>query len=352
MSSPPNQGQQRVTLRAVAQRARVSMGTASQALSGSAPVSDSTKQRVVQAADELGYVVNGVARALRTRASLMIGMVVPEVSNPFFADLMGAIEITCRERGLVVLFGASSNDTSRELDYVVEFHQRQVDGMLLIGARETDRIEKLLPSGFPVVAVDRIPRRWSRDWVSVDSRAGSRMAVDHLVSLGHRRLAYVGAGPDINTAAERKQHFISSVEACGATIAGISEGDFTQASGIEQTERLLAAATERASAIVAANDLLALGVIGAARRLGIRVPDELSVVGFDDGTVARLAEPALTTIRQPVEELARQSVAAAVARLKSPARHPVAKLLTPELVVRASTAPPAGAGTRREGNAN
>jgi len=327
----------RPTLGAVAELAGVSSGTASQALSGNAPVSAAARDRVLAAAAELGYVVNGVARALRTRASLMLGMVVPEVSNPYFADLMAAIEDCCRVHGLAVLFGASANDSARELDYVHQFRERQVDGLLLVGAQETKRIEALLPAGYPVVAVDRVPEGWSHDLVAVDVRSGVELAVAHLVSLGHERLAFLGGQSAIGVAASRRDQFLRACEG-RAIVTAVSEGEFTLASGLLQAGEVLAAG-DPPTAIVAANDLLALGAISAAQQRGIRVPEDLSVVGFDDSSIAGAVSPDLTTIHQPVEQIAAQAVAAVLSRIESPRRRRVAKWLLPELVVRGSTAP-------------
>jgi LacI family transcriptional regulator len=267
----------------------------------------------------------------------MLGMVVPEVSNPYFADLMGAIEECCRARGLAVLFGASANDPAREFDYVREFRERQVDGMLLVGAQETKRIEALLPSGYPVVAVDRIPAGWSRDLVAVDVRAGVELAVGHLVSLGHERLAFLGGQSAIGVAASRRDQFLRACRERGATVTAVSEGEFTLASGLLQADEILSA-PDRPTALVAANDLLALGAIGSAQQRGFRVPEDLCVVGFDDSSIAAAVSPELTTIRQPVEQIATEAVAAVLSRIESPRRLRVAKWLPPELVVRNSTA--------------
>lgn len=286
------------------------------------------------AAADLGYVANDVARALRTRSTLVIGAVVPDVTNPFFSELMRAIEASCRDRGLAVLFGNSDGDSRREREYVAQFSQRQVDGLLLVGVGESGAIDRLLPESFPIVGLDRIPDGWTRDRVAVDSDTGAELAVEHLVGLGHRRIAFVGGDEKLDTARTRRAGFSAAIGALGVSASTISEGEFTLDSGLEQGARIFNGIEPPPTAIVAANDLLAMGVLAAARLHGVDVPGDLSVVGFDDSALATLTEPRLTTIRQPVEELAQTAVAAALERMADPGRPRVEKLLSPELMVR------------------
>jgi DNA-binding LacI/PurR family transcriptional regulator len=357
----------------VAARAGVSIGTVSHVISGRQYVAPQTRQRVEDAMAALGYRPNRIARSLILQHTRTLGMVIPDVANPFFGDVMRGVEEVARERGYSVLFGNSDNDGDQEDRYVEEFIERRVDGLLVVvaahrpsrrragedGATErpslttgptgsgperdgdTSSLGRLahVPVGLPLVALDRLPGDWSHDAVIADNEAGLALAVGHLVELGHRRLGFIGGDPALATGRERRAGFEAALEDRGIHPAWVSDGTFSLDSGRAQAESLFSSPpASRPSAIVAANDLLALGVLLAVRERGLSVPDNMSIVGFDDITYARLSDPPLTTVRQPAREMGSAGARLVFRRLDGEGGSPEVVVLRPELVIRSSTA--------------
>lgn len=336
-------GRTRVTVREVAAAAGVSVGTVSHVISGRRHVAPSTRSRVEAAIATLGYRPNRLARSLQTRRSHVIGMVIPDVGNPFFGELARAVEREARAAGYCVVFGNSENDPDLETRYVEEFVERRVDG--LIAVANVAGWAKRVPMDLAVVALDRYPPRWPFDAVRVDNEAGMEVIVGHLVGLGHERIGFIG-GDQVSTAGlQRARGFARALRHRNLEPAWLSTGMFSLESGRLQTERLLARPPrERPTAIVAANDLLALGALLACQQAGVAVPEELSVAGFDDIPFAALARPSLTTVRQPIDELGAQATRLVLERIQGNApTSPRRVVLRPWPVVRASTAPPADA---------
>jgi LacI family transcriptional regulator len=350
----------RVTVRDVAARAGVSVGTVSHVITGSRRVAPETRRRVQESMAALGYRPNRVARSLILQRTRTLAMVIPDVANPFFGDLVRGVEEVARQRGYSVLFGNSDNDPEQEARYLEEFLERRVDGLLLVvaagrgvrspepsGDRPDGEAEEGATRGrlaelaaeLPVVALDRLPATWDQDAVLVDNEGGMELVVRHLVDLGHRRLAFVGGDPTLTTGRDRRRGFLRALERRGLAPAWVSDGAFSLESGRAQMDALLASSAPPPTAVVAGNDLLALGALLAARERGLRVPHDLSVAGFDDIVYARLADPPLTTVRQPAREMGATAAHLVFRRIdgdESPGQRIV---LRPELVVRASTAP-------------
>jgi LacI family transcriptional regulator len=357
----------------VAARAGVSIGTVSHVTSGRQHVAPETRQRVEDAMAALGYRPNRIARSLILQHTRTLGMVIPDVANPFFGDLMRGVEEVARERGHSVLFGNSDNDGDQEDRYVEEFIERRVDGLLIVvaahrparpparaavtaeapldprpstdagseGDADLRALGRLadLPAALPVVALDRLPDRWSHDAVVGDSRAGVALGVKHLVDLGHRRLGFIGGDPALATGRERRAGFEAALGDLGIRPVWVSDGAFSLDSGRAQAASLFASPpTTWPTAIVAANDLLALGVLLAVRERGLRVPDDVSLIGFDDIAYARLSDPPLTTVRQPAREMGSMGARLVFRRLDGEVGPPEVAVVRPELVVRSSTA--------------
>lgn len=321
----------------------------------------------------LGYRPNRIARSLILQHTRTLGMVIPDVANPFFGDLMRGVEEVARERGHSVLFGNSDNDGDQEDRYVEEFIERRVDGLLVVVAAhrparsparagdaaevpsgaiapldgglvrgvDTRALGRLadLPTGLPVVALDRLPDDWSHDAVVGDNRTGVALGVGHLVELGHRRLGFIGGDPALATGRERRIGFEAALGDRGIRPAWVSDGAFSLDSGRAQAASLFASPPATwPTAIVAANDLLALGVLLAVRERGLSVPDDVSLVGFDDITYACLSDPPLTTVRQPAREMGSAGARLVFRRLDGEVGPPEVVVVRPELVVRSSTA--------------
>lgn len=363
-----------MTVHDVAARAGVSIGTVSHVISGQQHVALGTRRRVEDAMAALGYRPNRVARSLILRSTHTLGMVIPDVANPFFGDVMRGVEEVARERGYSVLFGNSDNDGDQEDRYVEEFLERRVDGLLVVVAahRRADPdpgehgwAEPVSPSNMhargrpglmvripgrgrladvrdelPVVALDRLPEGWPHEAVVADNLTGVALAVEHLFALGHSRIGFIGGDPELATGRERRVGFEAAVQGRGLAPAWLSDGSFSLESGRAQVEALFASPrTAWPTAIVAANDLLALGVLLAARERGLRIPDDVSIVGFDDIAYAGLSDPPLTTVRQPAREMGAAGARLVFRRLDGEPGPPEVIVLRPELVIRASTAP-------------
>jgi LacI family transcriptional regulator len=329
-----------VTVRDVAAAAGVSIGTVSHVVSGRRRVADATRQRVETAIRSLQYRPNRLARALLERRTQTIGMLIPDVGNPFFGELARAVERTARVAGYCVVFGNSENDQDAEARYLVEFVERRVDGLVVVAAAGDSWADRL-PSDLAVVALDRFPAGWPYDAVVVDNRLGMELAVAHLAELGHQSIGFLGGDVRLTTGSERASGFRAAVARRGLRPAWRGSGSFSLESGQRQTERLLRLEpSKRPSAIVAANDLIALGALRACREGGVAVPAELSVIGFDDIPFAGLAFPPLTTVRQPIDHLGAVAAELLLERMRAERTEAQARVVTvrPDLVVRGSTA--------------
>jgi LacI family transcriptional regulator len=329
----------RSTIRDVARTAGVSVGTVSHVLSGSRTVRPATRARVEAAIAALHYRPSTIARALNRRRTQTIGMVVPDVANPFFADLIREVEQAMADLDHAVVFGNSANDPERERRYLESFLSRRVDAAIVAVTAGSDLdLLRHVAAEVPTVLVDR-PVPVPADTVVGDNRGGLGLAVEHLVSLGHRRVGYLDGDPALGTARERRAGLEEALARHGLEPAAASDGAFTLASGHEQALALLRAAG-RPSAVCAGNDLLAMGLLKAAGELGVAVPEDMAVVGYDDIVYAAFTSPPLTTVRQPGRAMGEATARLLEARLRGETGPPRAVTIEPELVVRASTAPP------------
>lgn len=322
----------------VARTAGVSPATVSNVLSGAKSVSPETRARVDRAIVELGYRPNRVARALIEHRTRTIGMVVPDIANPFFAEMTRAAEDVLAEAGYALFLGNSSNEADRERRYLEEFRDRQVDAVIVDATSDND-VEQMreLARRLPVVLVDRVPPGWEGDRVAVDNMKGLRLAVDHLANLGHRRIAFVNGDLAVTNGRERRAGFEVALARLGLAPASMTDGAFTFESGHAQAEYLLSLPT-RPTAVCAGNDVLALALLLTAREHGLRVPENISLVGYDDSEYARLASPPLTTVRQRASDLGAAAARIALNRVHGGKEAPHTQTWEPSLVVRRSTA--------------
>ena len=327
------------TVQDVARLARVSVGTVSHVLTGSRYVRPETVRRVEQAIERLGFRPNRVAQALIRQRTNTIGMIIPDVANPFFAELLRGAEEVLGTADYAVVFGNSDNDPRKQQRYVDAFRDHRVDAVIMAVASESDADEiKALASEVPMVIVDRLVPTWDGDSVVGDNHAGMELMVGHLVELGHRRIALVNGNPWLSTARHRREGFEAALRLRGLAAVSVTSGAFTLESGQQQVAGLLRSA-DRPTAICAGNDLLALGALAAAKEAGLRVPRDLSVAGYDDIAYASLASPSLTTVWQPARSMGAEAARLVLDRLaggSGPGRQVVMK---PRLVVRESTAP-------------
>ncbi len=310
----------RATIRDVAHRAGVAVGTASRALTGAGPVSDGAAIRVRTAALDLGYRPSAAGRALRRRSSGAVGVMVPTISNPIFAQSLEGIEATARGAGLSVVTIASGYEPAREADAIAALAACDVDGMILtLADTAPERLGAAAASGLPHVLLYNQPPAadCAAGLVTVDSRGAVAEATARLVALGHRRIAFLGgdfAASDRSRA--RHDGYADAMTAAALPLWPPSLLPFD--AGPAAFEAVLAGLLDRLSpptALICSNDLLGLHAIAAARRLGLSVPADLSVIGFDGMEAARLVSPTLATIAQPAREMGAAAMAMLVAMI-------------------------------------
>ena len=328
-------GTRPVTIRDVARVAQVSVTTVSHALSSKRPVSPETAERIRAAIEHLGYVPHSGARSLQRGRADMIGLVVPDVSDPFFGALAVSVERSADAVDLGVVLSRSISPAERDARYFNLLRSRSIDGLIYVAgeARVDDRLVELAARHPIVLADESIRGLEDIPLVAADHFQGGRLVAKHLHGLGHRRVAVLTGPTGLWSADERVSGFRSVFED-----AVVVPGDFTEEVAYHRTAKLLGSA-EPPTAIFASNDVSAFGVIDAARDRGLQVPDDRSVVGFDDIPLSRRLSPPLTTVRQPVEEIGRTAVSTLTAliagdEIDSPPRSPV------ELIVRGTTHPP------------
>jgi LacI family transcriptional regulator len=332
------------SLKDVAEAAGVHVGTASRALDDrrAAMVRPETVDRVRRAAADLGYRVNRMARSLKTSRSFTIGMLIPDITNPFFPPIVRGAEDCLAEAGYTLVLANTDNDEAKERRHLSGMLERQVDGLLLASARRRDPLVDELRAGpVPVVLVNRTVDTGGVPAVIPDDHAGMSLAVEHLHGLGHREIAHVAGPADTSTGARRAAGFAAAIRLLDLDDSRTSQASgFAEAAGRQAARPLFAIGSRRPTAVVAANDLIALGVIEAGEEAGLRCPEDFSVVGFNDMPFVDRFRPALTTVRIPEYEIGRRAARMLLARIDQPDARPETVLIAPELVVRDSTAPP------------
>lgn len=336
-ASAPN----RVTTHDVAAKAGVSQPTVSLVLSRNptARVSADTRDRVLRAAEELGYRPNVVARSLVQRRSYAIGLVVPDLDNQFFAHVVsGAQRVAVDEGYAVLLCEQRGTGIDRHLDAL---RARQVDGVILDAAGASSIPEELL-DGINVVLIDQPSQRWPG--VASDAEGAGRMAAEHLLGLGHERVAFVGPSADVHTFRMRERGFTRALRAAGVAVeTELYRRVPATIAGGHTAMRALLAQSNRPTAVFCANDLLALGAYKACAQAGVSIPRDISLVGCDDIEFAQLVTPELTTVAVPARELGARAARLLVRALGGEPAPPSqqARPLPVRLIVRGSTARPA-----------
>ncbi|HET8976953.1 MAG TPA: LacI family DNA-binding transcriptional regulator [Solirubrobacteraceae bacterium] len=336
-----------VTLRQVAAHAGVHPATVSRALNPETQqmVSADTLQRVLAAAQELNYRTNTIARSLRTQRSLTVGVVIPDITNPLFPRMLRGIDDALERVQYASLIAYTDGRDERLLDRFEVLRQRGVDGLIVATARHADRaLDSLEASGVPVVQINRRSQNRAIPSVTVDDRRGAQIAVEHLVELGHRRIAHVGGPQSHSTGRARAAGFRAAMRRAGLEVppGSVQSG---RAVTIEEGARVcgtVLAEHPDVTAVVAGNDLMALGCYDALRAADLRCPADVSVVGFNDMTFADRFDPPLTTIHFDHYEMGHAAAEVLVRRLRSASPVPAAVRLEldTQLVLRASTAPP------------
>lgn len=326
----------------VAERAEVSVTTVSHVINETRHVSDELRGRVLEAMEALGYRPNRLARSLRRGETHTIGVVVPDSSNPFFAEVARGVEDTSFVQRYSVILCNSDGDLAKELFYTNVLTAKQVDGILFVAAGvSTEHIRALQNQQVPVVVVDREIPGVSVDDVLTDNVHGGETVTRHLIDLGHRRIGCITGPSDVTPSADRVIGYRRALEEASLPFDEeiVLRGDFQYEGGYRGGRRLLTMG-DPPTAIFACNDLMAVGVIRAAREMGCRVPADLSVAGFDDVRLASFTSPPLTTVAQPKHEMGVVAAELLLERMEDRDQPPRHRLLGTRLVVRRSTAPP------------
>jgi len=334
------------SIRDVAQRAGVSIATVSRTVNGISTVAPELAERVWSAIREVGYVPNTQARALVSGRSRLLGLVVSEITNPFFPELVQEFETLAVEQGYEVFIGSTNYDPVRTELLVRRMLQRSVDGVAIMTfGIEQELIQKLVDRAFPMVFVDSGPDMPNIRVLKVDYGEGIREAVQHLAALGHRKIAFISGPLHMRSAVARRDAFLKSMSELGLTVPRehIIEGTHTMEGGIQATEHVLHLG-EMPTAIVCSNDMTAIGVLHGLHRTTHEVPDDISVIGFDDIHLAQFVLPPLTTVQMSCKLLAAAAIQALRAGIE-PALPQAGQTEWPiptHLVVRQSTSFPRG----------
>jgi LacI family transcriptional regulator len=320
----------------------VSVATVSRALNEATAVSlrPETVGRIREVATDLGYELNLVARGLRRQRSATLGMLVPDLTNPFMPPVVRAVEAALGDRDYTLVVANTDNDPGRERTLIRAMLARQVEGLLLATARLDPDWRPETPPDVPVVLVNRGSTQ-PLHRVVPDDAGGIAAAVGHLVALGHRRLGHVAGPPDISTGQDRANAFVQVAGDAGvATPADIEPTDRLTVDEGRRAATVLLRRRPDLTAIVAANDLVAVGCLRALRELGRRVPDDVSLTGFNDMQFVDLLDPPLTTVHIDHQRLGREAARVLLAQLGARDETPTSHTVAADLVERASTAPP------------
>jgi LacI family transcriptional regulator len=334
-----------VTIKDVARLAGVSVATVSRVLNASAPVQADTRARVLQVARDLRFAPNGAARTLSRRRAGALGVILPDLYGEFYSELLRGIDQEAQRAGHSLLVSSSHHD-SLGVAAAVRAMRGRVDGLLVMAPDvPAAALEEALPDGLALVLLNPMPGG-GIDSITVDNAGGARLVVQHLVALGHRRIAFI-TGPARNADAQaRLRGYRAAMGDAGfpVTRSLVARGAFTEASGWQAARLLMGQAGERPTALFAANDASAVGALAALRDSGICVPDDISVVGFDDIPIARYATPPLSTVRVAIDVLGARAASLLLRGLTGPPRRAPrdarCEIVPAELITRHSSGPP------------
>jgi LacI family transcriptional regulator len=330
-------------LRDVAREAGVHVSTVSRVLSDQAAagrITPDTEERIKEIARKLGYRRNTIARALRTGRTLVVGMVVPDVANLYQAEITRGAGDVLYEDGFSLILASTDDDTGHAEAQVSAMLGVQAEGLMYGVARDDDEVlAGIVDEGTPVVLFNRAAPALSASAVLPDDHTGTRLAVEHLLSLGHKMIVHVGGPEDVSSTVNRLEAFEETLGTAGLTGSHHFARRHTEEEGDRVTRTLLEELPDT-TAVLAANDRLALGAIDAIRASGRSCPDDVSVVGFNDMPYSDRFSPPLTTVRISQYELGARTARLLLETIRDPDRPPETQLVSARLVVRGSTAPP------------
>jgi len=338
--SPPRKNIKQATIKDVAQGAGLSITAVSLVLNGKPNhIPEATRRRILDAADELNYVPNQVARAMVTKEMNAIGLLIPDISNVFFAALAKSVEQEAKRSDFWTLLCDLDNDLAKQVEYLRMLQRNNVKGVILASAQSRVHSEAVLSAiqdyGMTAVFADQKIDDERYDSISVDNRKGAVLAINYLLKLGHTRIGCILGPQGYDDSRERMEGVAAAGLEWGVQLDEnlFADGDYTFESGVVAARRLI---DRGATAIFAFNDMMAYGVWEAAKAVGKRIPEDLSVVGFDDLLFSKFMPEPLTTIYQPVAEIGKKTVQTLMCAMTDPTHIPRQVLLEPKLIVRSS----------------
>lgn len=331
------------TMREVAERADVSVSTVSHVLNETRRVSEDTRQRVLSVISDLDYQQNLLARGLKTQKTFTVGLLISDIQNSFFTSVVRGVEDVALSQGYHLFLCNTDEDPQREADYIRELGKKRVDGLIVAPAAPLhNHAPRLKAQGIPFVFIDREVEGLKAGSVRVDNRLGMRLAAEHLVDLGHDRIGMISGPLDKASGRERYLGLKQALDELGTGLREelVHFGDFKAESGRAGATALLER-SEPPTALVTANNQMTLGALLSLKENGMSIPDDISIVGFDDLEWSPLADPPLTAVAQPTYEMGVQAMDMLLARIDGEVDdEPERVLLEPSLVVRASAASP------------
>lgn len=336
-----NQASSPATMKDVAEKAGVSTATVSRALMNPEKVSAATRQKVEQAVIAVGYASHGLARNARRGETQTILVIVPNICDPFFSEIIRGIEITAAQEGYLVLIGDCAHQDQQEKTFMDLLLTRQFDGMVLLGSQipfdPTDDEQRNLP---PIIMANEFAPDMSLPTVHIDNLTAAFEAVNHLLQLGHRQIGCIAGPEEMPLCQYRTQGYIQALRRSGLVVdpTYIVRGDFSFEAGASALRQLMAL-PKPPRALFCHSDIMALGAMNEAKRLGLGVPQALSIVGFDDIELSRYCDPPLTTVTQPRYQIGREAMLLLLDELQGKRVNNGSRLLDAELTVRGSTAP-------------
>lgn len=316
----PQSGAVKVDIRAVAAHAHVSIATVSRTINRLPTVDPVLAERVWHSVSELNYFPNTQARALVSGRSRMLGLIISEITNPFFPELIQEFERNAVAHGYEILIGSTQYETSRMELCARRMLERKVDGIAIMSfGFEEAMLDRFAKEDIPVVFIDVVPRQARSSTISVDYRAGINQGVQHLATLGHRRIGFISGPLQLGSARARKVAFIDCLRVAGLSVTQpwLIEGDHTLEGGLDAMARLLAL-PDWPTAIMCSNDMTAIGVLHALFEADLKVPTDFSLIGFDDVHLAEYTIPPLTTVRMSCQEIAQSAVTSLLASIDTP----------------------------------
>ena len=337
------------TIRDVARKAQVHPSTVSRVFSGNASISEATRERVLDAAKDLGFQPNAIARSLSTQRTNTIGMVVPHVFEGFFDDsffpqiMRGMLDAAYQSEFRLIVGGSQGHkDEISQIKNIMK--SSQADGIVVMSSRlDVDTVERLQELDTPFVLIGHPPsdKHAGISWVDSDNKLSTQLAIEHLINLGHTRIAYVGGDPETLTTRERQQAYENAMKAGGLKVnpKWIDYGYFDEPGGYTAVQRMKVLGDNAPTAYYAANDLMAVGILRAITEMGLRVPEDISIVGTNSSYLSQHTTPPLTSVQVPYAEIGKKAVELLISQITKRTSGPASYLEDCHLVMRGSTGP-------------